>query len=216
MKLWASRTCVGPYVALVWALRTNPSLAQSLPYWSDSARPAWACLCLATADRITLLALSVTPHPSSPFPSPYIISPQQKTPPPLSALYKQKIDTIKQKQGVPALTDSGLAVLGWWFSRRQEIRLRHSPSCFSPWLDWALSSQPAGRHVSQARASQGHDKGASAVIVYFVDRVQVGGENPDRMKPRFLRHGFPVLLGAELVFCLKCVCSLNLQPFPFR
>ena len=63
-------------------------------YWF---KPVFAKLLL----RITLLALSVTPYPLSPFPSPYVISPHQKSPPPSSTLYKQKTDTIKL---VPALT----------------------------------------------------------------------------------------------------------------
>jgi hypothetical protein len=111
-------------------------------------------LCLATAD-LTLLAVS---HQflSSPFPSPYLISTQQKQnktkqkqkpTSSISPLYiyinNKYIYIFKQ---VPASRDSQLGVVIFQMGRRSE--LQQFTILLQPWLDRALSSQPASREPS--------------------------------------------------------------------
>jgi hypothetical protein len=142
---------MGPILALVWALRTNPSLALVLKTVSVTFIVEWlstTCSSLPLLShcwqRITLLALSVTPYPLSLFPTSYVILPHQNSPPPSSTLYKQKTDTIKR---VPALTDSWLWVVILWTGRRSEtLSILLQPQEETP-LDPVLSSQsrPASR-----------------------------------------------------------------------
>jgi hypothetical protein len=95
---------VGPHLARSWGLVRKPEpllefreLSRSLPYWSDSAQPAYACLCLATADvsisyrprEITPTALVISHHPIHHLitcPRPLRHLPSPKSPPPSSAL----------------------------------------------------------------------------------------------------------------------------------
>lgn len=111
---WSVLGIVGPYLALVWALRTNLSLAWvSAALWEnlslppvlrpvsvcirgDSARPVWPCLCPTVADVELCYwpcqLLHILHHPSPPPRSFY----STKNPPPyVLKLYKQEADAIK-------------------------------------------------------------------------------------------------------------------------
>jgi hypothetical protein len=91
---------LSPILALVWALRTNPSLAQVLRPVSVTSVLEWLsntylalllphlCWCGALP-----LALSATPYPPSlPATSPY---PTKNSPPYVPNLYKRETDAIK-------------------------------------------------------------------------------------------------------------------------
>jgi hypothetical protein len=135
---------LGPILAIVWALRTNLSLAQVLKPVSVTSLSGWlskTCLTLPLPHRSWCralpLTLSATSYPS-PFPVPCLL--HHLTPPkillPLFCTYISK--RLMLWSWVPALTDSWPQVCLFWavtFTMMLSPRERLSWTGFSP-LAW--------------------------------------------------------------------------------
>jgi hypothetical protein len=146
---------LGPFLALIWAWRTNLSLARVLRPVSVTSMtkkglfgpasvpyPPPHCKC-----RALPLALSTTLYPPSYFPVSYVILPHQNPPPHGPNLYKQVSDSIKLNSCFDKTP--GSVCFFWTFNTRHPTQPWRDP-----WRDQDLSpliwtyQQGTSRHAS--------------------------------------------------------------------
>jgi hypothetical protein len=128
LEPWVPPCVLDPILALVWSLRTYPSLvrvsmalweilslaqvlrlSQLLPYQDNSVRPVWPCLCPSMPCQSLHILHSSLHHPSLPPMSSY---PTQNPPTYVLNLHKQKADAIKLISCFDKTPDSGVFLLG--------------------------------------------------------------------------------------------------------